>query len=93
LPGERLMLLPLDVTVQEEREAAIRAVERRWGGIDVLVNNAGISYRAVAEHVTEAERIAQLDSNSWPMELISWSCRICASSAMGASSTSRPLAA
>ena len=71
LPGERVMLLPLDVTIEEEREAAILAVERRWGGVDVLVNNAGLSYRAVAEHVTEFERLAQLDSNFLgPMELI-----------------------
>src|SRR5450432_556823 len=71
LPSERVMLLPLDVTIHDEREAAVRAAERRWGGIDVLVNNAGISYRAVAEHVTEAERISQLDSNFLgPMELI-----------------------
>jgi NAD(P)-dependent dehydrogenase (short-subunit alcohol dehydrogenase family) len=71
VPSERLMLLPLDVTIDEERRAAVSAVERRWGGVDVLVNNAGISYRAVAEHVTEAERLTQLDSNFLgPMELI-----------------------
>ena len=71
VPGERLLLLPLDVTSDEQRHAAIRAVEERWGGVDVLVNNAGISYRAVAEHVTEAERLAQLDANFLgPMELI-----------------------
>jgi len=69
--GERLLILPLDVTVDEQRRAAIRAVEERWGGVDVLVNNAGISYRAVAEHVTAAERLAQLDANFMgPMELI-----------------------
>jgi NAD(P)-dependent dehydrogenase (short-subunit alcohol dehydrogenase family) len=71
IAGDRLLLLPLDVTVDEQRRAAIRAVEERWGGVDVLVNNAGISYRAVAEHVTEAERLAQLDANFLgPMELI-----------------------
>ncbi|HET7539763.1 MAG TPA: SDR family oxidoreductase [Polyangiaceae bacterium] len=69
--GERLLLLPLDVTVDDQRRAVIRAVEARWGGVDVLVNNAGISYRAVAEHVTEGERLAQLDANFLgPMELI-----------------------
>ncbi len=69
--GERVLLLPLDVTKADERRAAIRAVEDRWGGVDVLVNNAGISYRAVAEHVTETERFAQLDANFLgPMELI-----------------------
>lgn len=63
LAGDRLLLLPLDVTVDEQRRAAVRAIEERWGGVDVLVNNAGISYRAVAEHVTETERLAQLDAN------------------------------
>ncbi|MEP7052332.1 MAG: SDR family oxidoreductase [Pseudomonadota bacterium] len=71
LAGERVLLLPLDVTSDEERRAVMSAVERRWGGVDVLVNNAGISYRAVAEHITESERFAQLDANFLgPMELI-----------------------
>ena len=69
--GERLLLLPLDVTAEDQRRAAVNTIEARWGGVDVLVNNAGISYRAVAEHVTEAERLAQLDANFLgPMELI-----------------------
>ena len=64
------MLLPLDVTVESERRAALEAVAARWGGVDVLVNNAGLSYRAVTEHVTEADRLAQLDANFiGPMEL------------------------
>lgn len=70
-PSDRVLLLPLDVTNDDDRRSAVRAVEERWGGVDVLVNNAGLSYRAVAEHVSEAERIAQLDSNFLgPMELI-----------------------
>jgi len=71
IPGERLLLLPLDVTSDAQRRAVVRAIEERWGGVDLLVNNAGISYRAVAEHVTQAERLAQLDANFLgPMELI-----------------------
>lgn len=71
VPGEHLLLLPLDVTNDRQRRAAVRAVEERWGGVDVLVNNAGLSYRAVAEHVSEAERLLQLDANFvGPMELI-----------------------
>jgi len=70
VPSERVLLLPLDVTIEEERQAVIRAISQRWGGVDVLVNNAGLSYRAVAEHVTETERLAQLDANFiGPMEL------------------------
>lgn len=71
VPGDRVMLLPLDVTVEAERRAAMAAVAARWGGVDVLVNNAGLSYRAVSEHVTQADRLAQLDANFiGPMELI-----------------------
>lgn len=71
VPGDRVMLLPLDVTVEAERRAAMKEVAARWGGVDVLVNNAGLSYRAVSEHVTEADRLAQLDVNFiGPMELI-----------------------
>jgi len=69
--GPRLMLLPLDITNDEQRNAAITAVEQRWGGVDVLVNNAGVSYRSVAEHVTEADSVAQLNANFFgPMALI-----------------------
>ena len=71
LEGPRLLLLPLDITDDAQRRAVIDAVAQRWGGVDVLVNNAGVSYRAVAEHVTEADSIAQLDANfSGPMALI-----------------------
>ena len=61
----------LDVTKAEEREAIIAEAERDWGGIDILINNAGISYRAVVEHVEEHERLAQMDVNfRSPMELV-----------------------
>jgi short-subunit dehydrogenase len=71
VPSDKLLLLPLDVTRDEERREALRVVEQRWGGVDVLVNNAGVSYRGVAEHISEPERIAQLDANFLgPMELI-----------------------
>ena len=69
--GPRLMILPLDVTNAKQRDAAVLAVEQRWGGIDVLVNNAGLSYRSVVEHVTEADSVAQLNANFFgPMALI-----------------------
>ncbi|HEX4977433.1 MAG TPA: SDR family NAD(P)-dependent oxidoreductase, partial [Nocardioides sp.] len=35
--------LRLDVTSEDDWAAALAAVEERWGGLDVLVNNAGVA--------------------------------------------------
>jgi NAD(P)-dependent dehydrogenase (short-subunit alcohol dehydrogenase family) len=44
---------------------------RALGGVDVLVNNAGVAYRSVLEHVHDEERLAQMDVNFLgPMELV-----------------------
>ena len=37
-----LLVLPCDVRDNEDVQALVREVERRWGRVDVLVNNAGI---------------------------------------------------
>lgn len=69
--SEQVYIRPLDVTDPAQREAIVDEAERRWGGIDVLINNAGTTYRAVVEHVTEEDRVAQMDVNfRSPMELI-----------------------
>ena len=69
LPHVRIRAL--DVTKPEERQAIIDEAERDWGGIDVLINNAGVTYRAVVEHVVEEERLAQMAVNfRAPMEMI-----------------------
>jgi NAD(P)-dependent dehydrogenase (short-subunit alcohol dehydrogenase family) len=52
--GEALML-KLDVTDQSQIDAAIKAAEKQFGGIDVLVNNAGIGYFAAVEESEEKE--------------------------------------
>ncbi len=59
----RVHILPMDVTDEGQRREAVRSVEGRWGGVDVLINNAGIAYRSVVEHVNEAERIEQIHVN------------------------------
>lgn len=40
--GGAAMALTADVSLAREVEAAIRQVKDRWGGIDILFNNAGI---------------------------------------------------
>ena len=52
--GEALVL-KLDVTNQGQINAAIKAAEKKFGRIDVLVNNAGIGYFAAIEESEEKE--------------------------------------
>lgn len=51
--GERVLVLPLDVTDGDEVRAAVRAAEERFGGIDVLVNNAGRGWFGSVEGAPE----------------------------------------
>jgi NAD(P)-dependent dehydrogenase (short-subunit alcohol dehydrogenase family) len=51
-PGTALAL-PLDVTDHAQIRAVARAAQERFGSIDVLVNNAGHSYRAAVEEAAE----------------------------------------
>jgi short-subunit dehydrogenase len=67
--SERVWLRPLDVTIARQRGAVVAEAEAA-GGVDVLINNAGVAYRAVLEHVTERELLAQMQVNFLgPMEL------------------------
>src|SRR4029078_6657804 len=59
--GEHVHVRALDVTDPSQRHAVVDEADDRWGGIDVLVNNAGVMYRAVLEHVSHDERVAQMD--------------------------------
>jgi len=46
---ERVLAVTLDVTNPEHVTSAVRQAEKRFGGVDVLVNNAGYGYRAAVE--------------------------------------------
>ena len=42
-PGENADYLRLDITADADWDAAVAWTEKRWGGLDVLVNNAGVA--------------------------------------------------
>jgi len=46
---DRVLGLALDVTDPGQVNEAVRQAEKKFGGIDVLVNNAGYGYRAAVE--------------------------------------------
>lgn len=70
-PRDTLWIRTMDVTSAKEREAVIQEAEQELDGVDILINNAGVSYRSVVEHVTDEERQIQMEINyRAPMELV-----------------------
>jgi NAD(P)-dependent dehydrogenase (short-subunit alcohol dehydrogenase family) len=51
---KRVLPVALDVTEPEQVASAVRRAEERFGGVDVLVNNAGYGYRAAVEEGDDA---------------------------------------
>jgi short-subunit dehydrogenase len=60
---KNIRLRALDVTRDEERRAVIDEIEEQLGGVDVLINNAGVAYRSVTEHIDPNETMNQLSVN------------------------------
>ena len=60
---DRAVAFALDVTKQDQVALAVRETERAFGGIDVLVNNAGYGYMAAVEEGEDAEVRAMFDTN------------------------------
>ncbi len=61
--GDRAAALPLDVTDPAQIAATVQAAEKRFGGIDVLVNNAGYGYQASVEEGQDEAIRALFETN------------------------------
>ncbi len=53
--GQRSMIIRCDVAVWEDAKETVDRVVREWGGIDVLVNNAGTSPLGMVEDIEKSE--------------------------------------
>lgn len=57
------LALPLDVTDRAQISSAVQQARTRFGGVDVLVNNAGYGYRAAVEEADDADIRQLFDTN------------------------------
>jgi NAD(P)-dependent dehydrogenase (short-subunit alcohol dehydrogenase family) len=62
-PADALLAVKLDVTSPEDAEAAVKAALDRFGGIDVLVNNAANFYAGYFEELTPEQMERQLTTS------------------------------
>jgi NAD(P)-dependent dehydrogenase (short-subunit alcohol dehydrogenase family) len=59
----RALVLKLDVTDKKQVADAVEEAESKFGGIDVLVNNAGFGYVGALEESDEAEVRSMVETN------------------------------
>ncbi|TKC80171.1 SDR family NAD(P)-dependent oxidoreductase [Trinickia terrae] len=61
--GERLTTFELDVTNERQAQESVAEAVRRFGRLDVLVNNAGYGHIQPFEHVPAEDFRAQVETN------------------------------
>ena len=61
--ADDLLVVKLDITRPEEANAAVAAAVKRFGRIDVLVNNAGNFYAGFFEEIPPDDFRAQIETN------------------------------
>jgi NAD(P)-dependent dehydrogenase (short-subunit alcohol dehydrogenase family) len=63
--GDKAIGMDLDVTDADAVQAVVNAAEARTGGLDVIVNNAGLGYTGAIEETPLADAKALFDVNVW----------------------------
>ncbi len=53
----------LDVCDPNQRASVFSEIEKNYGKLDILINNAGISFRSSIEEMSESEELLQFETN------------------------------
>ncbi len=64
-PNASLFTMQVDVANQEQCEAFVATTVAKWGTVDILINNAGVSMRALVNEVSIATLKNVMDINFW----------------------------
>lgn len=65
VPDKNLLLVQADVSQEADCKSLIQSVVERWSGIDILINNAGISMRALFADLDLKVLKELMDINFW----------------------------
>ena len=63
--GDRALAVPTDVGKEDQVRRLFATVRERFGGLDLLFNNAGVGYHGPFEHGRIDEWKATIDANLW----------------------------
>lgn len=72
--GGKALGVPLNVTDQASVDAMVETVMKKYGRIDVLVNNAGISQKVTVADMTLADMKKIFDVNMFGLFLVTQAC-------------------
>jgi len=61
--GDAIFPIALDVTDRDADFAAVASAHKRFGRLDIVINNAGYGHFGFIEEITEQEARAQLETN------------------------------
>jgi len=61
--GDRVLAAPCDIREPEQVKALVEQVVATWGGVDILINNAGGQFPAPAQHITPNGFLAVIKNN------------------------------
>lgn len=58
--SQNMHAMKVDVTIKSDWEAALKEATSRWGRIDIIINNAGTTYKNKVKRIPEISSMSCL---------------------------------